>query len=602
MARRANPIRRTKPRPRPKRTRRAATAPRPQGRRPARAPAGKAPGNARSDLARLVREWVDGPLARSLERLPERRPRFATDSGITVERLYTPVDLEGAIYSETLGVPGRYPFTRGIQPTMYRSRFWTMRQYAGFGDARETNRRLRYLLEQGQTGLSVAFDLPTQMGYDSDHPLATGEVGRVGVAIDSIEDMQALLAELPLDRISTSMTINATAAILLALYVAVARSRGIAPRALSGTVQNDVLKEYVARGTYIYPPAASLRLAVDLFEYCRRELPKWNAISVSGYHIREAGSTAVQELAFTFANGIAYLEAARDAGLDAEAIAGQISFFFNAHNNFLEEIAKFRAARRIWARIMKERFAVTDERAMQMRFHAQTGGSTLTAQQPENNVARVAVQALAAVLGGAQSLHTNGMDEALALPTEKAATVALRTQQILAHESGVADTVDPLGGAYAIEALTAGIETQVLKYLAAIDRIGGTVKAIESGYQQREIQEAAFRAQQDIDRGERVVVGVNRFAFDSAGTAPSIPLQKIDPRHEEEQRQRLRSFKERRNGKAATAAVAGMGRAAAEGGALLPRILAAVEAHATLGEIADALRSVFGNYRPAVRI
>ncbi len=576
MVRRTNRIQRTNRRHRPK-------APRP-------------------DLSRLLREWADGPLAQSLERLPERRPRFVTDSGIALERLYTPLDLEGTDYAEALGVPGRYPFTRGIQPTMYRSRLWTMRQYAGFGDARDTNRRLRYLLEQGQTGLSVAFDLPTQMGYDSDHPLAAGEVGRVGVAIDTIDDMQALLADLPLDRVSTSMTINATAPILLALYVAVARSRGIEPGALSGTVQNDVLKEYVARGTYIYPPAASLRLAVDLFEYCRRELPKWNAISVSGYHIREAGSTAVQELAFTFANGIAYLEAARDAGLDVEAIAGQLSFFFNAHNNFLEEIAKFRAARRIWARIMKERFGVADERAMQMRFHAQTGGSTLTAQQPENNVARVAVQALAAVLGGAQSLHTNGMDEALALPTEKAATVALRTQQILAHESGVADTIDPLGGAYAVEALTAGIETRVAAYLAAIERLGGTVKAIEAGYQQKEIQEAAFRAQQDVDRGDRVVVGVNRFVSVGADAAPSIPLQKVDPRLEEEQRQRLRSFKERRDGREAAAAVAGVARAAAEEGALMPRILAAVEAQGTLGEIADALRSVFGRYDPAIRI
>jgi len=378
-------------------------------------------------LARLLEEWAEGPLRESLSRLPERQARFETDSGIPVERLYTPLDVEGIVSAEDLGLPGAYPFTRGVQPTMYRSRFWTMRQYAGFGSARETNRRLRYLLGQGQTGLSVAFDLPTQMGYDSDHAMAQGEVGRVGVAIDTIEDMQELLADLPLDRVSTSMTINATAAILLALYVAVARSRGISLDRLSGTVQNDVLKEYIARGTYIFPPPASLRIATDLLAYCRDHLPRWNAISISGYHIREAGSTAVQEIAFTFANGIAYLEAARAASLPVEEVAGQISFFFNAHNNILEEIAKFRAARRVWARIMKQRFKVEDERAMQMRFHAQTGGSTLTAQQPENNVARVALQALAAVLGGAQSLHTNGMDEALGLPTEKAATVALRT-------------------------------------------------------------------------------------------------------------------------------------------------------------------------------
>jgi methylmalonyl-CoA mutase N-terminal domain/subunit len=554
-------------------------------------------------LARLLEEWTEGVLRESLSRLPESKPRFETDSGIAIERLYTPLDVEGIAYADDLGLPGAYPFTRGVQPTMYRSRLWTMRQYAGFGSARETNRRLRYLLGQGQTGLSVAFDLPTQMGYDSDHPMAQGEVGRVGVAIDTIDDMQELLADLPLDRVSTSMTINATASILLALYVAVARSRGVPLDRLSGTVQNDVLKEYIARGTYIFPPSASLRIATDLFAYCRDALPRWNAISISGYHIREAGSTAVQEIAFTFANGIAYLEAARAASLPVAEIAGQISFFFNAHNNILEEIAKFRAARRVWARIMKQRFKVEDERAMQMRFHAQTGGSTLTAQQPENNVARVALQALAAVLGGAQSLHTNGMDEALGLPTEKAATVALRTQQILAHESGVGDTVDPLGGSYSLEALTSSIEERVWAYLIRIDELGGTIRAIESGFQQKEIQEAAFRFQRQIDEGTRVIVGVNRFKDETGGTAvPSIPLQKIDPRLEEEQKARLLAFKQRRAPDAVESALVAVESAARSGANLLPHVVRAVEAHATLGEIADRLRAVFGSYRPPARV
>jgi methylmalonyl-CoA mutase, N-terminal domain len=544
--------------------------------------------------------WKKGPLGESLVRLPERRPGFHLDGGIPVERLYTPLDVEGIDYQEAIGFPGQFPFTRGVQPTMYRSRLWTMRQYAGFGDARETNRRLKYLLAQGQTGLSVAFDLPTQMGYDSDNPLAQGEVGRVGVAIDTLEDMKALLADLPLDRVSTSMTINATAPILLALYVAVARSRGITMDRLSGTVQNDVLKEYVARGTYIFPPTASLRLATDLFAYCRAELPRWNSISVSGYHIREAGSTAVQEVAFTFANGIAYLEAARGAGLPVEGLASQISFFFSAHNNFLEEVAKFRAARRVWAKIMKERFGARDERAMQMRFHAQTGGSTLTAQQPENNVARVAVQALAAVLGGTQSLHTNGMDEALGLPTEKAATIALRTQQILAHESGVADTVDPLGGSYAVEALTSSIEERVWTYLQKVDGLGGMVRAIEAGYPQREIQEAAYRHQQGVDQGEKVIVGVNRYAAEGEGAQGSpIPIQRIDPRLERDQRERLQDFKARRDGPGVQAALAALLGAAREGQNVLPWIVRGVEAGATLGEISDSLRAVFGAYRPA---
>ncbi|HYV85098.1 MAG TPA: methylmalonyl-CoA mutase family protein [Patescibacteria group bacterium] len=562
-------------------------------------------------LQGLLAAWVAGTLRESLARMPERRPEFHSDSGIPIARVYTPGDLEGFDYATALGLPGQAPFTRGVQPTMYRSRFWTMRQYSGFGDARETNRRLRFLLDRGQTGMSIAFDLPTQMGFDSDHAMAQGEVGRVGVAIDSLDDMETLLADLPLDRVSTSMTINATAAILLALYAAVAKKRGIPLDRLSGTVQNDVLKEYIARGTYIYPPQASLRIATDIFAFCRERMPRWNAISVSGYHIREAGSTAAQEIAFTFANGIAYLEAARAAGQPLDAIAEQISFFFNAHNHFLEEVAKFRAARRLWARIMKERFKVTRERALAMRFHAQTGGSTLTAQQPENNVARVALQALAAVLGGAQSLHTNGMDEALSLPTEKAATIALRTQQILAHESGIADTVDPLGGSYALESLTSALEAKASEYLAAIDRLGGTVAAIESGYQQREIQDAAYRTQQEMERGERVVVGVNRFAEEPDGgpassgpgpAAPSIPIQRLDPGLETAQRERVKALRTQRDANAAAAALAGVEAAARGGANVMPAILHAVEARATLGEIADRMRAAFGAYQARDRI
>ncbi len=547
--------------------------------------------------------WREGPLRDSLSRLPERRAEFLLDSGIPIAGLYTPLDLEASDDAGVIGLPGVYPFTRGVQPTMYRSRLWTMRQYSGFGDAGETNRRLRYLLEQGQTGLSIAFDLPTQMGFDSDHTAAAGEVGRVGVAIDTIEDMQILLAGLPLDRISTSMTINSTAPILLALYAAVARQRGIPMERLTGTVQNDILKEYVARGTYIYPPGPSLRLVTDLFAWCRTEMPRWKAISVSGYHIREAGSTAVQEVAFTCANGIAYLDAARAAGLPVEEVAGQISFFFNAHNNFLEEVAKFRAARRIWARIMRERFGATSERAMQLRFHAQTGGSTLTARQPENNIARVALQALMAVLGGAQSLHTNGMDEALGLPTEKAATIALRTQQILAHETGVADTVDPLGGAYGLEALTTEIESRVFDYLREIDERGGTVRAIDAGYQQREIQEAAYRHQQALERGDKVIVGINRYAADGkGGRGGDIPILKIDPRLEEAQKTKLAAFRKSRNDAAAREALDAIERAARGRDNLMPPIMRAVGAHATLGEISDRLRAVFGTHRPAIGV
>jgi len=504
-----------------------------------------------------------------------------------------------------LGFPGEYPFTRGVQPTMYRGRLWTMRQYAGFGTAEESNRRFRYLLEHGVAGLSVAFDLPTQMGYDSDHPLAAGEVGRVGVAIDSIDDMVRLFDGIPLDRVSTSMTINATAAILLALYVAVARRQGVALDKLSGTVQNDILKEYVARGTYIYPPRASLRIVTDIFAYCARELPNWNTISISGYHIREAGSTAIQEVAFTFADAIAYVQAAVDAGLDVNRFGQRLSFFFNAHNNFLEETAKFRAARRLWARIMRERFGATNPRAQQLRFHTQTAGSTLTARQPDTNLVRVAVQALAAILGGTQSLHCNARDEALALPTEESARTALRTQQIIAAETGVANTVDPVGGSETIERLTDTIEQGAIELLDRVEGAGGTLAAIESGFMQREIQESAYRAQIAIDAGDTIVVGVNRFTEDGARRANDSEkaadsdngaIFHVDPAVETRQVERLQSMRAARDSNAYQQAVGEVARAAREGTNLMPAIVAAVEARATLGEISDALRSVFGSF------
>ncbi len=508
---------------------------------------------------------------------------------------FDPSSLAGRDAAADIGFPGELPFTRGIQPTMYRGRLWTMRQYAGFGSAAESNRRYRYLLAQGVSGLSVAFDLPTQMGYDSDHQLARGEVGRVGVAIDSIDDMAELFDGLPLERISTSMTINATAIILLALYVAVARRRGVAAAALAGTIQNDILKEYVARGTYIYPPRASLRIVTDIFAFCERELPNWNTISISGYHIREAGSTAVQEVAFTFANAIAYVEAAVAAGLDVNAFGQRLSFFFNAHNDFLEEVAKFRAARRLWGRIMRERFGATNPRALQLRFHTQTAGSTLTAQQPDNNIVRVAVQAMAAVIGGTQSLHCNGRDEALALPTEASARIALRTQQVIAAETGAANTVDPFGGAYAIEAMTNRIEDEAVALLARIDAAGGTLAAIEQGLIQRDIQESAYRAQQQVDSGERIVVGVNRFAAPTAG--PGIETLQIDPALEDAQIAQLRRLRGAR-AEGEWAAALDAVRVAADGtDNLVPPIVRAVEARATVGEISDALRGVFGEHR-----
>ena len=490
--------------------------------------------------------------------------------------------------------PGEFPYTRGIQPTMYRGRLWTMRQYAGFGTAAESNARYRFLLSQGVSGLSVAFDLPTQMGYDSDHPLAAGEVGRVGVAIDSIDDMAVLFDGIPLDRVSTSMTINATAIILLALYVAVARRQGVPLATLSGTVQNDVLKEYVARGTYIYPPRHSLRIATDIFAWCDRELPAWNTISISGYHIREAGATAVQEVAFTLANAIAYVDAGVAAGLPVDRLGPRLSFFFAAHNDFLEEIAKFRAARRLWARLMRDRFHATAPRAMQMRFHTQTAGSTLTAQQPDNNIVRVAVQALAAVLGGTQSLHGNGRDEALALPTEDAARIALRTQQTIASESGVANTVDPVGGAWAIEQRTDEIEQEARGLIDRIDAAGGTLAAIEAGHIQRQIQDAAYAAQQAIERGDQIIVGVNRYA---SGDPAAIELLEIDPETEQRQRAAVARVREQRDAAACAAALAAVERAAREHTNLVPPIIDAVEARATLGEIADAMRRVFGEHR-----
>jgi methylmalonyl-CoA mutase, N-terminal domain len=512
----------------------------------------------------------------------------------------TPEDLAGWHPATALGQPGAFPFTRGIQPTMYRGRLWTMRQYAGFATAEESNARYRYLLAQGVSGLSVAFDLPTQMGYDSDHPLAAGEVGRVGVAIDSIEDMATLFDAIPLDRVSTSMTINATAIILLSLYVNVARRQGVSPRALSGTIQNDILKEYVARGTYIFPPRQSLRIVTDIFAFCDRELPNWNTISISGYHIREAGSTAIQEVAFTFAHAIAYVQSAVDAGLDVNQVGQRLSFFFNAHNDFLEEIAKYRAARRLWAHLMRDRFHATNPRAQQLRFHTQTAGSTLTAQQPDNNIVRVAIQALAAVLGGTQSLHCNGRDEALALPTEESARIALRTQQIIAAETGVANTVDPIAGSYAIETLTNHIEEGAGAILERIDRAGGTLAAIETGLIQREIQESAYRAQVSIDAGEIVVVGVN--AFDEPARGAGMATLRIDPDVERQQVERVRAVRASRSADTCRAALAAVTADARGGINLVPSVIAAVEARATVGEIADALREVFGEYRETATV
>jgi methylmalonyl-CoA mutase N-terminal domain/subunit len=539
--------------------------------------------------------WQKETLDPVLQRFPERHEQFETSSGIPIDRIYTPFNSDPD-YESNLGFPGEYPFTRGVQPTMYRGRFWTMRQYAGFGTASESNQRYKFLLNQGQTGLSVAFDLPTQIGYDADDPLAMGEVGKVGVSISSLADMSMLLDGIPLDKVSVSMTINAPAAILLAMVIAVAKKQGVPASKLRGTIQNDILKEYVARGTYIFPPQPSMRLITNVFEYCSREVPNWNTISISGYHIREAGSTAAQEIAFTLADGITYVQAAIDAGLNVDKFARQLSFFFNAHNNFLEEVAKFRAARRLWAKIMRHRFGAKDSRSWRLRFHTQTAGSTLTAQQPENNVIRVTLQALAAVLGGTQSLHTNSRDEALALPTAEAVQIALRTQQIIANESGVGDTVDPLAGSYYIEHLTDELEKQALEYIKTIDEMGGMLAAIETGYVQREIQEAAYRFQRDLEYNRAIIVGVNRFTQKNEGLR--MEMMKLDPALEVEQRERLAELRSQRDNERVAELRSHLEATALSGENLLPLFVICVENEVTLGEICHSLRQVWGEYRP----
>jgi methylmalonyl-CoA mutase N-terminal domain/subunit len=552
-----------------------------------------------SDLLSAYDKWTKTSLEKTLSKVPERKASFLTSSAIPLERLYLPP--QDPSYDTKLGFPGEYPYTRGVQTTMYRSRLWTMRQYAGYATAEESNKRYHFLLSQGSKGLSVAFDLPTQTGYDADDPMSLGEVGKVGVSISSLDDMAQLFEGIPLDQVSTSMTINAPATILLAMYIAVGKRQGAAPKQLRGTVQNDILKEYIARGTYIFPPKPSMRLITDLFDYCGREVPHWNTISISGYHIREAGCTAVQEVAFTLANGIQYVQAAIDAGLDPNEFGGQLSFFFNAHNHFLEEVAKFRAARRMWAVIMRERFGVTNPDALKLRFHTQTGGSTLTAQQPENNIVRVTVQALSAVLGGTQSLHTNSMDEALALPTEHAAQIALRTQQILAYESGVADSVDPLAGSYLIEALTDEIEARALAYIQQIDEFGGALKAIEIGFMNGEINDAAYAYQKALEHNEQVVVGVNSYVEEKP-SAGRLEILKVDPAIEQGQRDQLARLRAQRDSNRAHEMMAHIEQAARSQENLMPLFIAAVEADVTLGEICKVLRTAWGEYRPSVSI
>lgn len=549
------------------------------------------------DFRLTVEQWEE-KLRGNLSKNPERRKTFATVSGLPVKRVYWPWDLDGLDPETDVGIPGSYPFTRGVQPNMYRGRFWTMRQYAGFGSAEETNQRFKYLIEQGQTGLSVAFDLPTQIGYDSDHELAAGEVGKVGVAIDTVEDMRMLFDGIDLAAVSTSMTINSPAAILLAMYITVAEEQGADVSKLRGTIQNDILKEYPARGTYIFPPAPSMRIITDIFGFCNEHVPQWNTISISGYHIREAGSTAVQEVAFTLANGIAYVQAAIDAGLDVNGFGERLSFFFNAHQDFLEEIAKFRAARRLWARIMKERFGATNPRAMMLRFHTQTAGCTLTAAQPDNNVVRVAFQALSAVLGGTQSLHTNSRDEAFALPNQQSVQIALRTQQLIAYETGAADTVDPLGGSYYIEALTSEIESQAQKYIEKIDEMGGAVKAVECGFIEQEIQDSAYQFQKAVESGDQVIVGVNRFQTEEA-----VPtgLLRVDPAVRLRQIERLTSIRAQRDSAAVARHMAEIKKAAQGTDNLMVPLRQAVKARASLGEICDVLRGVFGEYSYASR-
>lgn len=541
--------------------------------------------------------WEDNKIAKLIEKFPERKKTFTTGSGLEVKRLYTPVDIKDIDYEEELGYPGQFPFTRGVQPTMYRGRLWTMRQYAGFATAEESNKRYKYLLEQGQTGLSVAFDLPTQIGYDSDHPLSEGEVGKVGVAIDSLKDMEILFDGIPLDKVSTSMTINAPASVLLAMYIAVAEKQGVTTDKLRGTIQNDILKEYIARGTYIFPPEESMRLITNIFEYCSKYVPQWNTISISGYHIREAGSTAAQEVAFTLADGIAYVEAAINAGLEVDEFAPRLSFFFNAHNDLLEEVAKFRAARRLWAKIMRDRFKAKSEKSMQLKFHTQTAGSTLTAQQPDNNIVRVAIQTLAAVLGGTQSLHTNSRDEALALPTEDSVMIALRTQQIVAYESGVTETIDPLAGSYYIESLTDKIEKEAMEYIKNIDNLGGATKAIETGYIQKEIQNSAYKYQMQVESGERVVVGVNKFKIEENHKKEIL---KVDPQVEIVQKKKLQRLRQERDNVKVKESIDMLVEKAKTDENLMPYILEAVKSYATLGEICGALREVFGEYEQSV--
>ena len=544
------------------------------------------------------KHWEEALVRKTLEKFPERQEEFLTGSDLPVDRLYLPGDTSENHYLEAIGFPGRYPFTRGVQPTMYRGRLWTMRQYAGFGSAEESNKRYKYLLDHGQDGLSIAFDLPSQIGYDSDHPLSWGEVGKVGVAIDTLKDFEILFDGIPLDTISTSVTANATAAILLCMYICVADKQGVPQDKLKGTLQNDILKEYVARGTYIFPPAPSMRLINNIFQYCSRHMPLWNTISISGYHIREAGSTAVQEVAFTIADGIEYVKNALSVGLDVDAFAGRLSFFFNAHNDLLEEVAKFRSARRIWAQIMREKFGAKKEKSQKLRFHTQTGGSTLTAQQPDNNIIRVTIQALAAVLGGTQSLHTNSRDEALALPSEDAVRTALRTQQIIAHESGVANTIDPLAGSYYLEALTDEITREVYVYLDKIEKMGGMVKAIEKGYIQKEIQDSAYRYQKEVEAGEKVVVGVNSYKTETG--LPS-DLLKVDPRVQELQLKKLAEVKKNRDNSKVASVLGKLKNAAEDENAnLIPVILEGVKEYAAMGEICDVLRGVFGEYKEAV--
>jgi methylmalonyl-CoA mutase N-terminal domain/subunit len=546
------------------------------------------------DLQTALKRWSEA-VEKTLSKRPERKAAFVNTSDIPVKRLYTPVDRDDADYLSEVGLPGEYPFTRGVQPTMYRGRYWTMRQYAGFASAEESNRRYRFLLDQGQTGLSVAFDLPTQIGYDSDNEMAIGEVGKVGVAIDSLKDMEILFDQIPLDKVSTSMTINAPAAILLAMYIAVAEKQGVSADKLRGTIQNDILKEYSSRGTYIFPPRPSMRIITDIFSYCGDHVPMWNTISISGYHIREAGSTAVQEVAFTLANGIAYVQAALEAGLEVDTFGPRLSFFFNAHLDFLEEIAKYRAARRLWAEIMKDRFKAKNPKSMMIRFHTQTAGCTLTAQQPKNNIVRVAFQALSAVLGGTQSLHTNSMDEALCLPSEEAVQIALRTQQVIAYETGVSDTVDPLGGSYYLEELTREIYERAGDYIRKIDELGGAAEAIEKGFVQREIQDSAYRYQREIEKKERIVVGLNRFHV--AEEKPKN-LLRVDPAVRTAQIQRLKKLRSERDGKVVEKCLANLKQGAEGDRNLMPFILEAVKAYATLGEICDVLRGVFGEYQP----